>query len=186
MGCDTRLHLPYGTCIEDVGDVIAILLGNPVQWHDCTPSDNRRSWEYISFGVTKQPTKKGFVRTGVTYNAKLPPQCVFINLPDIPTMYGDGWWLLYNFEGVKGPNMSGGSRAERIALHRRLADFFGGVVDYNDCGSKMSNYRRKSPAWVGKTHINKHYHDLQLAKFNLKAITVEEIAACEKFAAYKK
>ena len=179
MGCDTRVRLPYGTHIEDVGDVIAILLGNPVQWHDCTPTQGTR--------VTEQPTKSGFIRTGVTYKpSESSPHLVTIVPPTIPEMYGDGWWFLYSFEGAKGPNMSGGSRAERIALHRRLVDFFGGVVDYNDCGVKMSNYRRKSPAWLGKNDTSKHYHDIQVAKFNLKATTAEEIAACEKFAAYQK
>ena len=178
MGVDSTVSFPYGVEVSDVADVVAILLGKPKTWTVYHGSNDCQE------GLTK-PAKTGWTEVaGVKIEKTHSPIMVEFNIGEIPSPYGDGWMLLYYFEGKKGPIMSGGSRAERIALHRALAKFFGGRVDYQDCDSKPTDYRCSPPAWLG-SESDRKYHSKQLAKWRLQPITAEEIQKCRKWAAYQ-
>lgn len=181
MGCDTKLKLPPAVELQDVARAIALLLGKPRTWTDCSILNSCKD------GLT-EPTAEGWVEiSGISYKTSdSQPTCVTIDIKDIPSEYGDGWWFFYHFE-LEGGNhgMLGGSRAERIALHRRLVDIFGGSVVHQDSNGRV-NYRRPSPKWLGKSNDNRQFHAKHLALWNVTPITAKEIARCEKFAAYKK
>jgi hypothetical protein len=182
MGVDTRLTLPPAAEISDVAKAIALLLGKTKAWVSINHSNRTQH------GLA-EPTEHGWVETeGITYSVNNhQPNCATMNIAEIPELYGDGWLFFYHFEFGNGGNrgMLGGSRAVRIALHRRIVDIFGGTVDYQDCDSKDVDYNRKSPAWLGKSNDDKAFHAKQLALWNIKPIAKDEIDACEKFAAYK-
>ena len=177
MSVDTKIALSPGTQIADVADVIAILLGRPKTWtallgHQQTNHN------------LPEPTDRGWTEVaGITYKTSdTQPQCCTINIPEIP----EGWWFFYHFEfGHGGPGLIGGCRAERIYLHKRLVDFFGGAVDYNDSDRREVNYRKPAPSWLLRRADDKCFHALQLAKWNLQPMTKKEIARYEKYAAYK-
>jgi hypothetical protein len=182
MSVDTQVSLPAGTRLRDVADVIAILLGKPKSWTAIIESQGVLGGSQTKHNL-KQPTEKGWTEVeGITFKvSETQPECCTINIDGI----GSPWWFFYHFEFGKGPGMIGGSRAERICLHRKLADFFGGTVDYQDCDSKSVNYRVKPPAWTGRHDSDEHFHRLQMAKWNLQPMSQEEIAKCERYAAYK-
>lgn len=181
MSVDTKVTLPAGAQIADVAMVIALLLGKSRTWTECKNTNNYRE------GLT-EPTANGWCTVeGISYSTSdNQPHCCTINIGSIPQQYGDGWWFFYHFEFGGGHHgMSGGSRAERIALHKRLVDVFGGTVDYNDCDSREVDYRRKSPNWLGKSD-DKNFHAKHIAFWAITPITPKEIAACNKPASYKK
>lgn len=180
MGVDTTLHLPPQVEVRHVAEAIAILFGAKKRWyryedkiyHD-TPQD--KGWVEVE-GVKVEPCSSSV-------------EMVLINMPDQlfsqSPFLGDGWLLYYHFETESGERyMSGGSRSQRIALHRRLAQLFGGRVVYKDYSDKV-NYRRPKPAWLGKHH-DRQFHEMQLALWNLKPLTAAECQACVKWAAYGK
>jgi len=181
MGVDTCLKLPAAVQIKDVANAIGILLGKKKTWTDCSDSDSTRA------GLA-QPTEHGWANVeGVSMNAaNTQVASAEIVIADIPKKYGSGWWLLYHFEfgndGSRG--MIGRSRAERICLHKRLAEFFGGECDYNDCDSIDPDYKGKPPKWLGKTG-DPEFHARQMALWNLKPMTRKEIEDCEQYASYK-
>jgi hypothetical protein len=179
MSADTTIHLPAQVNVRDVAKVIAVLFGEKKKWY-C----------YESRTEHEAPQKTGWVEVDVTIKPTNVPAMVQIDLSasllkKANSVLGDGWWFTYHFESEGGMRyMSGGSRAARIALHRRLANFFGGKVNYNDCDSKY--YRRRSPDWLGKERSDVAFHKKELAIWNLKPITEKEVADCVKFSAYGK
>lgn len=177
MGVDTKLTLPASVNIQDVATATAILLGMPKTWTailDCNQTKENLS----------EPTTSGWVSVkGISFKSSdNMPACCTIAIEGI----GSQWWLFYHFEfggGQRG--MIGGSRAERIALHRGLVDIFGGRIDYDDCDSKDIDYKKPSPRWLKSRNSDEDFHKLQLALWNLKPISKLQIKACEQWASYK-
>ena len=124
MGVDTKLYLPPEARLEDVLDVFVTMLGGEVTRRD------------FSHHATKEPGSYGWA-------AHVQPVPTFQTFDDIPTMvrsYGNVNGAIYNihyhFEGGVFPGwkqMSTGYRDERKPLWIAMADFFGGMVDLNDC-----------------------------------------------------
>ena len=77
------------------------------------------------------------------------------------------------------------STASNIALGKRLVDFFGGFVDYNDCDNSDSDYAvAEKTADECDPQDGQPWDDFQERMFNLKPITKEEIEACRQYSAY--
>lgn len=169
MSVSTWVYLPPGVNVEDVARAIGILLGK------------EKTLDALSNGMNYLAGVKG-VRL---HDSKAGPQCCIIDIGDIPKEYGNGWWFHYHFELANGQRgLGGGSRAARIALHRRLVELFGGSVDYNDCDETKRNYSKKVPWWVGKEH-DRAFEARQKALLSLTPITQDEINKCQKYSAYK-
>ena len=139
MGVDSTIYLPTKVKLRDVADVIAILFGKKKVW---IPFN-----EHGSCGAAQQEsTNSGFVRLvePVTYSIhENQPEYVVINIPNLPTMF-EQLWLFYSFESENNGMrfMSGRSRKDRIALHRRLADFFGGEVQLSGILNRFATPKR--------------------------------------------
>lgn len=191
MGVDTRILLPPQVEVRYVAQVIAILFGAKKRWYVHETPNTFGAGSRGSYHDT--PQKTGWVDLGNSVKVKSTSVVEMADislsnklLSEAEPVMGDGWWLTYHFETDSGERyMSGGSRGARIALHRRLADFFGGKVDYQDCDGKEVDYRRKSPRWLGKNG-NRSWREMQLALWNLKPITREEVEDCIKLSAYQK
>lgn len=71
-----------------------------------------------------------------------------------------------------------------IAVCRRIADLFGGALDYNDCDLSEADYFRFERDWADDKDGN-GYLARQDAILALKPLTAGEIEACREFAAYR-
>ena len=119
MGVDTKLYLPPEARIEDVFDVLVTMLGGEVEQH---------------FFTSRKPD---------VWATKVEPKTTFKTFNDVPAMVvGDGdvngahYHIFYHFEGGVFPGwkqMSTGYRKQREPLWIAMADFFGGMVDLDDC-----------------------------------------------------
>ena len=75
------------------------------------------------------------------------------------------------------------STASNIAMCKRLADFFGGRVDYSDCDSTECDYYVDEQPDIN-AYDGEAWERLQTRKLNIEPLTADEIAACQPFAAY--
>ena len=99
-------------------------------------------------------------------------------------MPGDRY--LYHFEVQGGQRLiMRRARAEAIALFCRLAQFFGGAVDFNDCDDQYDRfYERPMRRPVNDPEDGLMWNQLQEDLFNLKPLTEQEIAQYDEYAAY--
>jgi hypothetical protein len=157
MGLDTKLHLPPETRVEDVFDVLVIMLGG-------------------------EATKRYF-RNRDGWSTEVTPEPHFSVFSDIPTMTTvDGevadsrYHVFYHFEGsypVPGwRQVTTGFRERRRPLWMAMADFFGGMLDMNDCDDIAVDY-------IGRTTSNPYridaedgegWYAFQEAKLNVKQV----------------
>lgn len=128
MGIDTRILLPTNVRIHDVATVIAKLVGIP---------------------VTKEILDKH------SYHAKIAPETdnrgLKVVTSSVPSMLMIQWWggsevrpqgnMFYHYESGYDYFMGvlhGDDGA--IAIGKGLVDFFGGIVDFNDCDNEDHDY----------------------------------------------
>ncbi len=112
------------------------------------------------------------------------PECVAIEW-DMPN-YG-GRHVLYHYEPseIDGRLLMPPSTCWWIAVGRRLVDFFGGALDYNDCDDKDINFRRpKKSRKMNAPEDGKPWYAFQERMLIVKPITEKEIQAMVKHAAY--
>lgn len=123
MGVDTRIYLSPGARVKEVAEVIGLAAGLPGRWEE---SGSTR-W-YAVPGVR------------VSSNSGLP-ECCDIEWVD---QNGEGRRVLYHFEaGGHGCKLlMPRSTPFWIAIGRRLVDFFGGWIDYQDCDEEDMDYRQ--------------------------------------------
>jgi hypothetical protein len=169
MGVDCKVKLPPGVRVRDVGKVLSILSGAKVE---------KRSFSnFGDSGWSAHVPSLAFKDAGVE------PTCTVITWID-----GDqsAQGQLYHFEfsrdGSRG--MMGRSYAAWIATCKRLVDFFGGEVDYQDCDDIDCDYKRESPPDFN-AEDGDEWVSLQERILNCQPITDEEIEVCEEFAAYE-
>jgi len=111
MGCDSQLYLPPTTGLRDFTDVLAILLGAEVE--------------------------EEVLCMGSSY-ASVDHDLEWRSMAGIPTMCGlniGGWW---HWEGESDTILGARLFSCSTQEHRKpvliaLADFFGGILDFNDC-----------------------------------------------------
>ncbi len=124
MGVDIRCVLPGNVRVDDVAKVIGIAVGLKPEYRKFNMGNSDGGATYVD---------------GITVNAAGSVDTVQINF--------DGRYALYFFE----PDIAIGKRLFYpkstpfwIAACKRLVDFFGGTIDYNDCDEKAVDYRVKA------------------------------------------
>lgn len=184
MGVDTKVYLPPNTRLDTVNDVICRLLDAPMEkWFlgDSHP------------GAWAAHPKKGVVKTRIY---KEIPTLAGVTITKIDySLYGQkamGFSYHFEFGGPRKGKNNGGSRgimmrayAVNIAIFKRLADFFGGTVDYCDCDSKENDY--VVPHRTDNENCpedGKPWQALQQRIWDVQKLTQSEIDACEKYASY--
>ena len=165
MGIDADISLPPNVRLHDVAVVLAALYGHEVR------RSKRGSAQCIGVALT---------------SSSHVPQCAWIKIPPVPRFGRPAMQVLYHFELEKGRRGLGfRSWPLAIAMLKRLADFFGGNVDYNDCDSNAHDYERPDRDDVANCPDDgEPWEDLQDRMAAVKAVTREEIAECRRFAAY--
>jgi len=162
MGVDCMVLLPADTRANDVAKAIAILLGAEKTKQKL---GNCGSWAC-------------WTDSRVEANSAVPT-CADLVVP------GDKF--LYHFEAERGQRLlMRRSWAKDIALFCRLAEFFGGAVDFNDCDDQYDRfYQRPLARPINDPEDGPLWTQLQEDLFNLEPLTDEEITQCAEYAAYK-
>lgn len=163
MGVDCKVTLPASARLRDVADVIGIALGCAFTY----PADK---WVEVD-GVKIE-------------GSAAQPECPSIYVT--PPM-GERRRFLYHYEwsgstkGAHGLMMR--SRADNIALAKRIVDTFGGFVDYNDRDDTDCDYGR--PEFADNDACDGDaWRALQRRKADVKPIEQADIDASEAFASY--
>lgn len=167
MGVDTLIRLPADVRIRDVSIVIGILAGLKPEQHSLCGSS-------YSCSVAGVETKSSSI-----------PECADIEINGDLVDGEKNHHVMFHFEYKASRLLMPRSTAFWIAVGRRLIQFFGGSMDYQDCDSVETNYRRKSPRKDNSPEGGKPWHDLQDAMLAIKPITKDELIKCDKWAAYR-
>lgn len=163
MGVDCRVTLPPEVQLIWVVKVIGAAAGCPVREED------------------------RFLRVdGARAQVTSIPEMASIVI-DRQTVDGEaGHYVNYHFEGDDGGGthvMIPPSTAFWIAVMRKVVDFFGGTIDYNDCDETDVDYLIKGQKNASKT--DEEWNALQDRLHTVKPVTKREWRACDKYAAYK-
>lgn len=169
MSVNCVIYLPPAARLTDVSKVIAILDGCPAtKYIHSKEGDDREVW------WTNVPDVK-------TQDAHTP-ECAQI----LWTTNGKKRSMLYHFElGKKGEHgITPGSTGWAIALGKRLVDFFGGYVDFNDCDEIEVDYKKRAK-WDIHGEDGPEWDHLQSRMLALKPLTKEEIQEATKVSGYQ-
>lgn len=169
MSVDCNIYLPSYVRVEDVATVIAGAMGFKVETHE------GYSW-----------ARQHDVKIVCTNN----PALLSLQFGPSPADPQDHSWY-YFLEGDD--QINPGSRClhtrsykEIIAVGRRLVNFFGGRIDYQDCDSRERDYVRpwKKPDEVCPTN-GKPWTDFQKRLLAVKPLTAAELDKAQTHAAYR-
>lgn len=159
----TVVRLPKDVCVGDVATVIGLLLGN------------KRIQNPIGIG--------GWFTSavGTEVKALLPdlPTCPHISIA-LPGRRRFDVMFHYEFDAQRYGLMLP-YKSDSIALARRLVEFFGGEVDYNDCDSKLRDYACGTPRDSNFVEDGKAWQEFQHAMYDIRPITQQEIEACKRW-----
>lgn len=158
MGVNTKIYLPGNVRVDDVAIVVGALAGLSLQQRslrtDSYHTDNNMYCicPSVSVQTTSMPCLAIINLLGGMVDGETQRNCYyhFECEPRPESGVGGGWRLL-------SPKCS----SFWIAIGKGLVDFFGGVVDFNDCDDIDSDYvvSPKSDAY------NSHHTDEQWAHF---------------------
>lgn len=171
MGVDSRITLPGNVRVQDVADIIGILGGL---------EPKKRYFDDKSFHVTVP---------GVKITPTHAPYVVEIQLTSEDGVYLiDGEYyhsVLYFFEHQGTDKlMNPPSTAFWISIGRRLVDFFGGKIDYNDCDNVKNDYSVPYKSDKENQQSSTDYHEFQERIISISPLTEEDLDEAEKLAAY--
>lgn len=169
MGVDCRCYLPAWVRVYDVALVLGILSGLEKSKKPLISADG---WYTEVAGVR------------VVSGGDSQPQCVWI---DCATVSRPRVGVLYHFEPSygKGRLLMPRSRPFWIAACRRLVDFFGGELDYNDCDESDIDYTVPAKPWEEiSPEDGPAWQALQQRLFDLEPLSEEELAWAQTVAAY--
>lgn len=177
MGVDCKIFLPANIRGDDVAKVVGLVAGvKPEKRY----FDERRNSGYychvpdVKFQVTTIP--------GIA-NIQLPCDQ---KLVDGETYHSVYYHFEYIHKGVNGRLLSPPSTAFWICVGKKLVDFFGGKVNYNDCKEEW-DYCKPFKHWKKNCpEDGKEFNNLQNRMLSLMPITVAELKEAKKFAVYKK
>jgi len=173
MGTDCQILLPSDVQVRDVADIIGACLGQPKTKR---PFSSGNGWAADVDGVGVSSFRKD---SGLA-------SCAQITVKD--KMY-----VMFHFEASHYSGVPRGAKllmpratAQWIAIGKRLVDFFGGDLFWNDCADNDKpdySVRWKSPSKVSPDG-NKPWQDLQERIMAIEPITKAELAEAQTHAAY--
>lgn len=180
MGVNCRIHLPDSCRVDVVANVMGALAGLPVTRHPLNSPSHPRAWS-------------AHVEGAVVSNTNTPSMARIMLTATGDRKLFDGEPLhhtFYHFESSWGQHggrvMLPRSFAFWIAIGRRLVDFFGGVLDYQDCDdSEMDYVGLDKGRKMNSPETGKPWQNLQERIAAIVPITKAEWRACDVFAAYK-
>lgn len=168
MGVDTRLSLPGNVRVKDVASVLGILFGLPSKLEPLSGGD--AVWCRV-----QGANVSGF---------ETIPEMARIDLKQENGDYVAGF--CYHFENPGGRRvMSGRATPKVIAAFKRVADFFGGRVDFADYDEEDADHSAPDRSDDENTPEDGAAWDmLQRRMAEVKPLTLGEIKACVRVSAY--
>ena len=181
MGVDANLYLPGNVRVRTLTDVVARLLDAPTEKKDLDSKSHPGAW----YAHTPEDV--------VIFESLSVPSMIDVTIkyidPKITGQKAFGFGYHFEFGGNDNGACRGlilRSHACNIVLLKRLADFFGGFVDFQDCDSVDIDYSVK----FKKDKLNcpqdgDEWQDLQERIMAVQPITQDELDDAERHAAYK-
>lgn len=180
MGVDAHCYIPLGTEPDDIFTALALIMGADARFETIHGGDDgsfevvRSSWTYRLANMPGE--MHGFLRPDDEEAEPMVCDTIFFSTP---SYHVDGYYWY----------MSARSYAEPIAVFKKLVDFFGGHVDFNDCDDVGIDHasdgvvkRRKT----GETpNDGKAYERYQKQFGDLQPPTYRELAEADSQANYK-
>lgn len=171
MGVDTHIYFPPQTRLRDVSSVMATLLGHPTALMDHGSYQSCDVDAVTTCGIESMPTCARIELRDRDHEVYLSP--------------------LYQYESSGRPD-SAGNTGEHVILLRAtplviamasaLVRFLGGAVRFNDCDDVV-NVDVPAPH-AAAPEDGESWTAFERAKSAVKPLTVDDIEACRKFAAY--
>lgn len=176
MGCDCRVYLPDNARLRDIQDVMGALLGFKKEKNELSSG----SWAAKIEGVKIE--NGGSVPEMLILTGKVPDGPAKVARGD----NGEGFMAFWHWEGTPGfHQLSVKSTSFWITVGKKLVDFFGGYVDFNDCDNKEKDYKKKVKTKnENSPEDGKPWEKFQERIMAVKPITTAEFNANLKHAAY--
>jgi len=181
MGVDTNIYLPIDVDIEDIGRVMSILMGNKPKLGKGYDNSFSCCVGGFKFEHTNTPHMTMILFT--------PEGGKFIDGQD--THYCHFFYCNREEQTGEITNcLYPRSNPFWCALGKRLVQFFGGKVQFNDCGSAKGKnvYRSKRHCPVDRRgltpHDGKKWNEYQKAMSELKPLTKENLDEVRKLTGY--
>jgi hypothetical protein len=167
MSVSCHVLLPARARINDVAQVMGILAG----------LKPRREIYVTVSGATVDPSR--CLAPMVEIILREPEGKALIDGAAVHTCY-------YHFEGRGGKRLLGMPSTDFwTAIAKRLVDFFGGSVDYNDCDEVKIDYEKPTRRVID-AEDGLPWQRFETAKFNVTPLTLEDLVAARRaYAAYK-
>lgn len=175
MGVDCKVTLAPGARLQDVAEVIGIAAGLPSRrWELKT---GRNEGQFLAVAVDGVSVK-GYERMPQLAEISLDGPCV-----DGETVHG----IAYHFEwsGGEVPGCTGlmpRSTPFWCAVMRRVVDFFGGSIDFNDSDETELDYF--APVAHRAAADGRPWQEFQDAIASVEPVTPAEMDEARKWAAY--
>jgi hypothetical protein len=169
MGVDCKIMLPDNVRVKDVAKVIGIAAGLLPKWD----GSHGAKWVEVP---------------GADVKTTSIPEMAVINLDGGHLIDGESkHFVFYHFESSRGGRLMGPrSTAFWLAVAHRLVDFFGGVIDYQDCDSQYCDYgSAANTREENSPEDDEEWVRFQERLFNVKPITKDELLHYNELAAYK-
>lgn len=180
MSVDCNIALPGRVEVDDVANVIGVLAGLPVRLE---PLGEDSIVSRVDGVKIETSDVHGMVQ--ITLSGEL----------------ADGehtHFVYYHFEGTFGRSTYGGRRYQHegvrslsprstpfwVAIAKRLVDFFGGWVDYDDCDDCDLDYSLPERPNISP-HDGKPWEQFHRNVAALKPITKQDMKAAAEWASYK-
>lgn len=165
MGVDCKIYLPGNVRVRDVANVMGIAAGLKPSWH-------KKGWAEVP-GVALKPTS-------------LVEMCS-IELSGELVDKSDKHFCGYHFEGGRGASrlLSPRSTAFWIGVGRRLVNFFGGEMTYQDCDDGIDFFLPPKSDAENKPEDGDEWDVFQKRVVAVVPLTLEELQGLNELAAYK-
>lgn len=153
MGINTFVKLPDNVRLEDVAKVIGIAVGYKPETI-ASRNNPAVSWTEVN-GVEIKTT----------------------SVPSMVNIVFGGRHCSYFFEHESGGRLVyTKSTSFWIAVSKRLVDFFGGEVDFNDCDESDVDYKKKAnSSKINRPSDGKAWYDFQARLLKVKPIHRDEV-----------
>lgn len=169
MGVNCRIILPDNVQLGNVTNVIGVLCGLKPKKRYFSPSEG---WATCVPGATYKPCDSLIAECAVIIiKAPLLPHIQeYRNAPPTP-------YVRYHFEPERGGRLlMPPSTNFWVAIGKRLVQFFGGYIDYNDCDDVEMNFsRRKKPRYINSPVDGRAWYKFQNRLLKLKPLTRNEL-----------
>lgn len=160
MGADCKIYLSGDTRVGDAAKVLGKLAGLESHW-----------------GEDREHGARWVTVPGADVVCTVVPEMVQIIVGE--------YKVYWHFEEHPYRLMAPRSTAFWIAAGRRLVEFFGGYIDYDDSDRSEKDYALSSPRTTNSPDDGAEWDVFQQAISDLRPLTLAEIKNAQQYAAYK-